>query len=164
MKKTLLTILFLSAFAPVYALAGKDTPPPAQPAAAAEQPSDMDQRIEFARKLHEIQPASAQVTKALEQVGMQLPPQDRDAFMKTMLGAIDDKKLEDMSVQAMAEIFTLPELQRMYGYFSTPEARAISGKMPVYNARMQPEIMKMIDAAMMAARTGGGSAPEQKRK
>ena len=46
----------------------------------------------------------------------------------------------------------------MLGYFSSAEAHSISEKMPLYNGRMQPEIMKMLDVAMMAARTGGQPA------
>lgn len=165
MKKIIPVLAFLIMFAP-YLAAAQQAPGQQQPAASpapAAAPSkpagDEDQRLDLSRKMHEIQPARTQVMRAIDQVSQQLPPVDRDAFRNAMMSAIDDKKLEDMSIRAMADIFTVAELERMLSYFSSPEARSISEKMSVYNGRLQPEIMKMIDAAMMAARTGSNGAP-----
>ena len=158
MKYFLIPVAALTLLMPATASAQDKAPAPSAVAAApaAQQPDDLEQRLDLAKKMHEIQPANAQVVKAIEQVSQQLPPQDREAFKNAMMKSIDDVKLETLSVKVMAETFTAPELERMLSYFSSPEARAISEKMPVYNGRMQPEIMKMLDAAMMAARTGGG--------
>lgn len=159
MKKTAAVLVFLAMLAPHVAAAQQK--PAGDPSAPAAQKAatDEEQRLDLSRKMHEIQPARTQVMRAIDQVSQQLPPADRDAFRNAMMGAIDDKKLEDTSIRAMAEIFTVAELERMLSYFSSPEARSISEKMSVYNGRMQPEIMKMIDAAMMAARTGAGGPP-----
>lgn len=162
MKYFLIAILAFSLSLSVKASAEDKKAVAAAPAIAAEaKPADMDQRLDLAKKMHEIQPASTQVVKAIEQVSMQLPPQDREAFKGAMMKSIDGEKLEGLSVQVMAETFAVPELERMLSYFSSPEAHAISEKMPVYNSRMQPEIAKMLDAAMMAARTG--STPQKQK-
>ena len=163
MKKLFIAFVAVALLIPVGAFAqGK---PNQAPAAAREEaqkkPADYERRLELSKKMHEVQPASMQVIRAIEQVSMQLPPQDRDGFVNAMKKSIDGDKLESVSVGTMAEMFTVTELERMLDYFSSAEARSISEKMPLYNARMQPEIMKMLDAAMMAARTGSAA---QKQK
>lgn len=124
---------------------------------AADTPPDLAQRVELSRKLHEIRPATLQVEAALTQVAQRLPETERKAFIDRMMSAIDAKKLEEVSVNAMASVFTLPELQKMLDYFSTPEAHSISDKMPIYQNMLQPEIVKMLDKAMMEMRTGTAS-------
>lgn len=126
----------------------------AEESAPVAQPSDMDRRLELARKMHEIRPASQQVEFAIDRAVEKLPEQDRQAFRDQIMKSVDVKKLEDISVRAMAGIFTAPELEGMVGWFSSPEARSVAEKMPAYQAKVQPEIIKMLDAATMAARTG----------
>lgn len=130
----------------------QEAPPPAVPLVA-----DEAQRLEISRKLHEIRPASLQVEAALGQVARGLSEADRQSFISRMMAAIDSQRIEDVSTAAMAQIFTLTELQRMYEYFSAPEARGISDKMSIYQGAIQPEIMKMLDKAMLEMRTGGGA-------
>ena len=59
----------------------------------------------------------------------------------------------------MADLFTLAEMEKMVGYFSSPEAQSIGEKLPKYQERLQPEIIRMLDAAMMTERTGATSSP-----
>lgn len=116
--------------------------------------ADWPQRVALAKKMAEIQPASQQVDEAIKTLSGQVPPNDRAAFVARISGAIDNKKLEDVSVDAMARTFTAAELQRMIDYFSSPEARSIAEKMPIYQQLIQPEIFRMMDAAVMKERTG----------
>lgn len=136
------------------------------PAAAAEtmpdptKSPDWPQRLELAKKMSVIQPASQQVEQAAEQLSLNLPPPDRAAFKARITSAIDDKRLEQTSIDAMARTFTVAELQRMVDYFGTPEARSIAQKMPIYQQLVQPEIVRMMDAAQMQSATGAaGQAP-----
>jgi hypothetical protein len=124
---------------------------------------DWPRRIELAKKMSVIQPASQQVEQAAEQLSLSLPPPDRAAFKARITGAIDDKKLEQTSIDAMARTFTVAELQRMVDYFSTPEARSIAQKMPIYQQLVQPEIVRMMDAAQMQSATGaaGEASPAE---
>ena len=54
----------------------------------------------------------------------------------------------------MAETFTASELEKMVEYFGSDEAKSIAQKLPVYQAIVEPEITKMMDAALMKLRTG----------
>jgi len=133
---------------------------PAMAQDPAAQPADMAQRLELAKKMHEIRPAKVQIEAAIEQMSQRIPPSDRPRFKDIMMKSMDFERLDKLSIETMAEVFTAPELERMVGYFGSAEAASISQKMPVYQSIVQPEIAKMVDAAMMLARTGA-SAPQQ---
>lgn len=116
--------------------------------------STYDERLALAREMHDIRPARLQVEQAIENAAAKLPPLDRETFKREMLGGFDFERLEELSIKAMAEVFTVEELSAMVAYYSSPEARAITGKMPIYEEMMQPEIMKMLDKALIKLRTG----------
>jgi hypothetical protein len=131
------------------------TPVPAQTP-----PADLSQRLALARKINEITPIKGQIEAGVDHAAQRIPATKRETFKSRVMGAIDEQKLEESSINAMAQTFTLPELQRMYDYYSTPEAHAIAEKWPIYRQLVQPEIVRMMDKAMMEARTGGpGDAP-----
>ncbi|MBI4030604.1 MAG: hypothetical protein HY370_02915 [Proteobacteria bacterium] len=142
---------------------------PAMAQDSAGKPVDMAQRLDLAKKMHEIRPAKVQIEAAVEQLSQRIPPPDRPRFKDIMMKSMDFEKLDKLSVETMAEVFTAPELERMVGYFGSAEAASISQKMPVYQSIVQPEIAKMVDAAMMSARTGSSvpgpqqSAPPSKQ-
>jgi uncharacterized protein len=124
--------------------------------------ADWPKRLELARKMSIVQPASQQVEQAADQLAQNISPPDRPAFKAKIIASIDDKKLEQVSIDAMARTFTVAELERMIEYFSAPEARSIAEKMQIYQQLVTPEIYRMMDAAEMAARTGApGSAPQE---
>lgn len=180
MKTWLKCLLIAACLYAIPAMAQNDTSPPAANAASAPavaagasptpapnildapKSPDWPQRVALAKKMAEIQPASQQVDEAIKTLSQQVPPNDRAAFVARISGAIDNKKLEDVSVDAMARTFTTAELQRMIDYFSTSEARSIAEKMPIYQQLIQPEIFRMMDAAVMKERTGApGMKPQE---
>lgn len=119
---------------------------------------DEDQRLELAQKMHDIKPARLQLEAAIDGVARQRVPEDkRAAFKKVMLDMMDVEKLEGLSIKAMAEIFTVAELERMIDYFGSAEAQSIADKLPVYQAIITPELTKMVDAALLELRTGSGA-------
>ena len=126
--------------------------------------SDYPKRLELAKRMNDIRPAKTQVQEAVSQVGQNLSPVDRDKFNKMVEKAFDYEKLEKLSVETMAELFTVPELEKMVDYFGSPEAKAIAEKLPKYQEKVQPAIIQMLDAAMIADRTGGAAAPKPAAK
>lgn len=125
---------------------------------------ERDLRIQLATKMHQIRPTSVQVEVAIAEMARRSVPEDqREEFSERMLGAMDIKALEQASIDAMVEVFTLSELERMVAYYLTPEAQSISAKMPMYQGIVQPQIIKMLDNAMLEMRTGNagkGKAPQ----
>jgi len=120
---------------------------------------DDARKMALVKQMHEIRPARTQVREAIEQVSRNLPPMERDRFLKMVENAFDYDRLETLSVEAMADLFTLAEMEKMVDYFGSPEAQSIGEKLPKYQERIQPEIIRMLDAAMMAERTGATSSP-----
>lgn len=126
----------------------------------ADKDADRAKRVELATEMHKIRPAKAQVQDAVNQVGQNLPPMERDRFMKMVEKAFDYTKLEKLSIDTMADLYTVPELTKMVEYFGSAEARSIEKKLPTYQEKIQPEIIRMLDSAMIADRTGNAPAPE----
>lgn len=120
---------------------------------------ELARKVELAKEMHKIRPARTQVEEAVNQVGRNLPPLERDRFLKMVEKAFDYDALEKLSTDTMVELFTVPELEKMVDYFGSEEAGAIEKKLPQYQEKIQPEIIRMLDAAMIADRTGNAPAP-----
>ena len=75
--------------------------------------------------------------------------------------AFDYAAFRQTVINIMTRTFTAAELQKMVDYNSSPEAQSIARKMPAYQASLQPEMTRMLDVALMVARTG---APPVKAK
>jgi len=130
----------------------------------AQAQDDTARKQELVNKMHEIRPAKAQVDEAIQQVSRNLSPMDRDRFLRMVAKAFDYDKLEALSKSSMMELFTEAEMQKMVDYFGSAEAKTIAEKLPKYQEKLQPEIVRMLDAAMMADRTGATSAPVPETK
>lgn len=151
-------------FAPVFsALAGDAAPSGGASVVSGgddvprEHGADWDARLALSKRMHEIQPAAAQLDDAIATVAERLPPQERKGFEIAMKKILDYKTLEKTSIDAMAETFTLSELKAMVAYNESPEAQSISKKFVIYQGKIQPKVYEMLDRAMMQVRTG--SAP-----
>lgn len=125
--------------------------------ATTEDAGDMNARLNLAKVMHEIKPARQQIDVAIEMVSKRLPVDQREDFVGRMQKIFDYDKLEELSIKAMAEVFTEKELQKMVDYYGSKEAISADKKMPVYQSVMQPEITKMLDEALLEVRTGGAS-------
>jgi hypothetical protein len=142
--KTAFTVLFLIAFtAPAFAEVAGDQ-------------ADYERRHELAEKMQELRPAREQVDSAVDQYVMQMPADQRESYRTALRSMLNYKALEKISVDAYAEVYTAQELQTMVEYFSKPEAQSASDKIDKYANIVYPEIVRMLDKAMMRAKTGSG--------
>lgn len=112
------------------------------------------QKIELAKKMHAIRPTQEQVDSAVNRAAMSLPESDRGKFTTAMRSMLNYNAIERISIDAMVEIYSLKELESMVEYFSKPEAISASKKVSDWAQKVQPEIIHMIDRAMMRIRTG----------
>ena len=71
-----------------------------------------------------------------------------------MTAAFDFAAFRQIVITRMATAFTAAELQKMVDYNASPEGQEIARKMPSYQASLQPDMTRMLDVAMMVARTG----------
>lgn len=117
-------------------------------------PATLNKRLELAQKMHEIRPTRDQVDSAIRRAAESIPSQDRQAFMAAMSTVLNYKAIERISIDAMAEVYTIAELEAMIEYYSKPEAKSATSKIRDWAAIVQPEINRIIDKAMMRVRTG----------
>jgi hypothetical protein len=115
---------------------------------------DFERRLELAREMHKLRPTAEQVDAAVESVASRLPPEQAGNFKINAGNMLNYRAIENISINAMAETFTIEELEAMVDYYSKPEAKSIAGKYEAYQQKVGPEIVKMIDRAIMKLRTG----------
>lgn len=120
----------------------------------AKDAEDFEQRYAIAREMHKLRPVRTQVDNAIETVANRLPPAQRENFRMSMKNVLNYNAIEKVSINAMAETFTLAELEAMLEYNKKPEAISANEKFGDYQAKVGPEIVRMIDKAMMRVRTG----------
>lgn len=116
-------------------------------------------RAALAKKIHDLRPTRDQVYTAIDQAAAAQPPDEREAFRTAMRNVLNYKAIEKISIDSMVEVYTEGELQAMYDFYSKPEAKTAGAKDDLYTGKVYPEIMRMLDEAMMRVRTGGTTAP-----
>ncbi len=122
--------------------------------AELEDKDTLAKKIDLAKKMHKIRPTRDQVDGAVSRAALSIPPQARQGFVNAMSSMLNYNAIERISVDAMIETYTLAELDAMVDYFSKPEAISASDKMRSWAMIVQPEIIRMIDKAMMRIKTG----------
>ncbi len=126
-------------------------------------PSTLEKRVELAQKMHSIRPTSEQVQSAIIRASQSVPLEERESFIAAMSTVLNYKAIERISVDAMAEIYTVPELEAMVAYYGKPEAKSASKeKSKRWTAVINQEIGSVIDKAMMRVRTGALKDNERK--
>ena len=111
-------------------------------------------KIALAKEMHKIRPTRTQIDSAIQRASLALPMNNRRAFISAMKGMLNYNAIERISIDAMIETYTLKELDSMVKYYSKPEAASASAKVASWARIVQPEIVNMIDKAMMRIRTG----------
>ncbi|MCB1681343.1 MAG: hypothetical protein H6858_00840 [Rhodospirillales bacterium] len=118
-------------------------------------PATLKKRVELAQEMHNIRPTSEQVESAIKRASQSVPLEERESFIAAMTSVLNYKAIERISVDAMAEVYTVDELQAMVDYYSKPEAKSASSvKSKKWSAVVNDEINSVIDKAMMRVRTG----------
>lgn len=128
----------------------------AKPAAVEENLTEEQKarKLELAKKMHEIRSTADQINAAIEQVAARLPDGQRQIFVNEMTATLNVNAIERISIDAMISVFSLPELESMVEYYSKPEAISASEKMPEWAKVVQPEIVRLVDKAMMRVQMG----------
>ena len=120
--------------------------------------SEQRERIKFATEFHDVRPIRAAIDQDIQKYADTLPESDRENFMKFIQVRIDYDEIEELSIQKMAEIYTVPELKAMIAYFGSPEGKSAEAKGAEYMSKVAPEINSAIDSALMDAQLGGSQA------
>lgn len=114
-------------------------------------------RLALADQMLAINPPRDQVENAvnvyIEKKMRHASELERTEFRIAMLKIINYRALEKLSREAYAELFTQAELEAMVEYYSKPEAISVRAKTKTLHARIYPEIIRMMDQALIRAKT-----------
>lgn len=123
--------------------------------AMAQDDANLERRLELAKEIQKVRPVQSQVDGALERYLQSVPESQRDSYRRALQGVLSYKALEKISNDAYAEVYSEAELSAMLEYYKKPESLSAAKKSDQYAGRVLPEIMRMLDRAMMRVRTGG---------
>lgn len=116
---------------------------------------DAEKRLQLSKELHEIKPIKPRIDRSIDNIASQLREEDQRSFAANVKRILNYNAIKNASINAMAEIYTLQELEAMVEYYAKPEAKSAAEKQDDYQNRVGPEITKMMDKALMEMRTGG---------
>lgn len=164
MKISLLVFALLIAGSSA-ALAASSSPVPATapaavpaqvvaPAPEAIPAEEMAERVKLSTELHDIRNIRDSVNVTVQAHAKRLPEKQREGYMRAIELSLDYDKIEQVSINEAAKVFTPAELKAMIGYFGSPEGRSAEQKMGVYSKKVVAEVQRGIDAALMASKLG----------
>lgn len=122
--------------------------------AAEGDPPDLQDRIKYATLFHDARPLRPLIDSQIDTYTKQVNEEEREDFLRHVQLRIDYDGLEDKSIQAMARIYTVPELKAMIAYYGSPEGKSADAKSSAYAEKLGPEIGKALDGALMDTRFG----------
>jgi hypothetical protein len=120
------------------------------------QEDDSAKRLELSGRMHEIWPMRTRMETVIDNVAGNFEQEQQNKIKASLRKSMDYKQLEEESTKAMAEIFTVQELQAMIDFYGSESGRAISAKTADYEIALRPIMMKIMDKAMLDLRTGQG--------
>jgi hypothetical protein len=141
MKKFPLIVAFVLLCTPAFAQGEKTEAIPAK-------------RLELAQKMHEVWPIRTRLESAIDSVAEGFPEEKQAEIKAAMRKNMQFDKLEEASINAMAETYTEEELKAMIEFYGSETGRSISAKTENYEFALRPIMMQMIDKSMLELRTG----------
>jgi hypothetical protein len=127
---------------------------PSLAGAATDDPPDLAERTKYATLFHDARPLRPLIDRQIDTFTQRVNPEEREDFLRHVQLRIDYDGLEDKSIQAMARLYTVPELKAMIAYYGSPEGKSAETKSDAYAAQIGPEIGKALDGALMDTRFG----------
>lgn len=116
----------------------------------------LEQRQKLATELHGVWKLQEKVAEFITQISASAPPSQRQQLETYLRQALDPVKIENISITSAAETFTIEEMQAMLSYYTSPEGISAESKREAYEAKVFPEIQKLMDKAI--ADSAGGLA------
>lgn len=116
---------------------------------------DKSERLKLSKDLHDIRNSRERINGMIMSAADAVPEADREDFQRYVQFKIDYDALEKKSINYAAEIYTVPELKAMVAYFGSPDGQAAEAKAETFTDKIGKDIIKEIDAAILAAKYDG---------
>lgn len=110
----------------------------------AQNDGNLEKKLLLAKQYSSTVPLAEEVEKSIDELSVQVPVDKRELLKSTMKRNIKIDQLQSVSEMALADVFTLKELEALVAFYSTDEGRAIKKKMPEYQSRLEPVLLQMI--------------------
>lgn len=127
---------------------------PSLAGAAPDDPADLADRVKYATLFHDARPLRPFIEQQVDVYTQQVRESEREDFLRHVQLRIDYDALEDKSIEAMARLYTVPELKAMIAYYGSPEGKSADAKAGAYVEKITPEIGRALDGALMETRFG----------
>jgi hypothetical protein len=124
-------------------------------ASDAEDGAVFARKLELARQVQERYPVRPQLDSAIEYYIRRFPAQQREAYRAALHRVLNYRALEKISLDAYIEVYNAEELQAILEAKEDENPAVFIEKRDEYAALVTPEIVRMLDRALMRARTGG---------
>ena len=121
---------------------------------ATVQSNDRAERLKYATDFADIKPIREAINRDIEAATMGMTDDEKEEFMRFIQLRINYEKIEQDSINTMADMFTVAELKAMVGYYGSAEGKSAEEKAMVYTSKIGPQIANAIDGAMMDAKLG----------
>jgi hypothetical protein len=117
---------------------------------ASAQGTDSDteaNRREAVKEYLEVQPVEKMMRDVVEKMSAGMPGESKE-LTQAMMDELRYDTLRTAMIDAMANTFTVEEIEALTQFYSTPEGRSVMEKMSSYMAKLQPVIMKEVQRSM----------------
>ena len=101
-------------------------------------------RAALAKDVLGVQPITKLLDDSIVQFAQSWPDQQRAEAIEMMMGMVDRAALMETAVQAIAETFTVAEMEAMIGFWGSPVGRSIQQKYPQYMAAVMPMALALV--------------------
>ena len=109
---------------------------------------ELSKKLTLAKQYSQAVPVEKEVANAIEGLVVQVPKEDRVLFKSILDRTIDVSRVRSASEMALAELFTVQELEAMIEFYNSPEGQAVREKMPEYESRLEPVLGQMVRTAV----------------
>lgn len=119
---------------------------------ALDKQAEAEQKRALILQFFEAKPPRALVDASIDAIASsRYAPDDpaRDEFVSRMQVAVDYDTIEQKTLTAMMDVFTLPELKAMADYYTSDAGRAAEAKAKDLREKIAPDLKEMLDRGVM---------------
>lgn len=115
--------------------------------AQAADPIDPDRLAAARRTVAVLEEIQIQMRPVLDAVAESMPEKRRAEFYRRAERQASPERVEQVTAEVMARVFTVEELDAMTGFYSTPAGRSATAKTPVYTAELLTAMRQLFQEA-----------------